>query len=63
MAMYRKCHLCGANLDPGEMCDCQNSKDQNDIQTENTMKYIVRNYEQQSSIAFLPGRSKCNNNL
>ena len=22
MAYYRKCPLCGANLDPGEQCDC-----------------------------------------
>ena len=21
--MYRKCHFCGANLDPGEICDCR----------------------------------------
>lgn len=23
MAMYRECPLCGANLDPGERCDCE----------------------------------------
>lgn len=23
MAMYRECPLCGANLDPGETCDCE----------------------------------------
>lgn len=22
MAYYRKCNLCGANLDPDEKCDC-----------------------------------------
>ena len=21
--MYRKCPFCGANLDPGEICDCK----------------------------------------
>ena len=24
MSYYRKCHLCGAALDPGERCDCLN---------------------------------------
>ena len=23
MALYKKCPICGANLDPGEKCDCQ----------------------------------------
>lgn len=23
MAQYRKCPYCSANLDPGEMCDCE----------------------------------------
>lgn len=23
MAMYWTCPICGANLDPGESCDCQ----------------------------------------
>lgn len=25
--MYRKCPCCGANLDPCERCDCQDSED------------------------------------
>lgn len=25
--MYRVCPLCGAYLDPGEQCDCQNKKE------------------------------------
>lgn len=24
---YHTCPLCGANLDPGESCDCQNGND------------------------------------
>ena len=24
---YRTCHLCGANLDPGERCDCMEEKE------------------------------------
>lgn len=24
MALYKKCPCCGANLDPGEKCDCEN---------------------------------------
>lgn len=27
MAFYRKCPDCGANLDPGERCDCISSND------------------------------------
>ena len=26
MAYYRTCPLCGANLDPGESCDCAEKK-------------------------------------
>ena len=25
---YRKCEYCGAYLDPGERCDCQNPEDE-----------------------------------
>lgn len=28
MAYYTVCHACGANLDPGEKCDCKKSKAQ-----------------------------------
>lgn len=27
MAMFNICEHCGANLDPGEKCDCQNNED------------------------------------
>lgn len=23
MALYKTCSICGANLDPGEQCDCE----------------------------------------
>lgn len=26
MSFYRQCPFCGANLDPGEPCDCQEEK-------------------------------------
>lgn len=26
MAFYRACTFCGAHLDPGERCDCQNKE-------------------------------------
>ncbi|MBO5597609.1 MAG: hypothetical protein J5943_03265 [Oribacterium sp.] len=26
MAFYKTCPFCGANLDPGETCDCQTEK-------------------------------------
>lgn len=26
MAYYKTCPICGANLDPGESCDCQDKK-------------------------------------
>ena len=27
MSYYRTCPICGANLDPGEICDCQDKKE------------------------------------
>ena len=27
MAQYRTCEICGANLDPGEICDCTKKED------------------------------------
>lgn len=27
MAFYSTCPLCGANLDPGEPCDCQDERE------------------------------------
>lgn len=27
MAFYNTCPVCGANLDPGESCDCQEEKE------------------------------------
>lgn len=26
MSVYKVCPLCGANLDPGERCDCEDEK-------------------------------------
>lgn len=34
--MYHVCQKCGANLDPGEKCDCQKSK------TESNSKKNIR---------------------
>lgn len=34
---YHTCQLCGANLDPGESCDCQDSSD-NQVTTKVTEK-------------------------
>lgn len=36
MAMYWTCPLCGANLDPGESCDCQEENNNNKSKEENT---------------------------
>ncbi len=27
MAFYNTCPICGANLDPGELCDCQDEQE------------------------------------
>lgn len=27
MPYYQTCPVCGANLDPGERCDCQNEQE------------------------------------
>lgn len=33
MAFYKKCPNCGANLDPGEKCDCISSNDSLCVET------------------------------
>ena len=30
---YHTCPICGANLDPGERCDCEKEKEENERQT------------------------------
>ena len=30
MALYKKCPICGANLDPGEKCDCKSETSTDD---------------------------------
>lgn len=30
MTYYHTCPICGANLDPGERCDCEKEQDEND---------------------------------
>lgn len=32
MSYYNTCKICGANLDPGEPCDCQEEKETTDRQ-------------------------------
>lgn len=41
MAYYRVCSCCGANLDPGEPCDCQNEKEQQQKEREQSQKKLV----------------------
>ena len=33
---YYTCERCGANLDPGEKCDCENEKEKSDENEEKT---------------------------
>ena len=50
MAEYRTCPYCGANLDPGERCDCEknsapdaaNIRDGKAGETPNTKSYYTR---------------------
>ena len=32
MSYRYKCPYCGANLDPGERCDCRNEQEENDAE-------------------------------
>ena len=43
---YYTCPYCGANLDPGETCDCQ--KDHNDPSTNVTEKSEANQNDQES---------------
>ena len=36
--MYRECPICGAYLDPGERCDCQNMERGRPTATETTSR-------------------------
>lgn len=38
MSYYRTCPLCGANLDPGEICECR------EIQNKKEKSYILSGY-------------------
>lgn len=33
MAFYNQCEKCGANLDPGEQCDCNDNCNDNERKT------------------------------
>ena len=39
---YRECQLCGAYLDPGERCDCEQERKK---QTERIMRMVRENKE------------------
>lgn len=47
---YKECPLCGANLDPGEQCDCTEKKEACTAATEqtsnvaNSLKNLQNNY-------------------
>lgn len=42
---YRTCKLCGSTLDPGERCDCQEMRDYNgDQEQETTYRRIQKVY-------------------
>lgn len=38
MPYYRKCPLCGATLDPGERCDCQDKETAPDAATSKAVR-------------------------
>lgn len=31
MAYYKTCNICGCNLDPGEVCDCEEKGKENEL--------------------------------
>lgn len=39
MSYYRACPKCGANLDPGEVCDCQNKETAPEAATSEAAKW------------------------
>ena len=42
MAYYRKCNLCGANLDPNEKCDCTDEKQARDFTDSGQTREVKR---------------------
>lgn len=49
MAFYDTCPICGANLDPGERCDCQEKKEQ-ETQKRQSMFRMGRNGQMQLNL-------------
>lgn len=50
MAFYRTCSRCGANLDPGEPCDCE--QEENQMRERLAQKMKVDSKTGQISFAF-----------
>ena len=47
---YRQCPMCGANLDPGETCDCSSRKPQ-DEQQQDKLEAIIAKLERELGIS------------
>ena len=52
MSFYRTCPHCGANLDPGERCDCQD-KEKAPIGAANTSEGEVETVDRQISTSMI----------
>ncbi len=40
MAYYSVCEICGANLDPGERCDCEEEREREHEEAEKIIKLL-----------------------
>ena len=49
MAYYETCDICGANLDPGERCDCQEKRER-ETQNLQSMFRMGRNGQMQLNL-------------
>lgn len=52
MAYYRTCPLCGASLDPGELCDCVQEREK--IEQKLDELYVIGEHDQ-LRIRFMEG--------
>jgi len=63
---YHTCPLCGANLDPGEYCDCMDEKSRSSATLDNgsrrTIRCVPRHEEKQRTAMLCTHYSSVQNN-
>lgn len=59
MAYYRTCPLCGSNNDPGEACDCRETKKRSPRCIGNDLGQMLTHCQFINRFALSQGRRRC----